>query len=461
MNRRGFLKAIGLGAAALAVPNCAAGPVAKLQKNPNVIFILIDDMGWPDVACYGSKFHETPNIDRLASEGMKFTDAYAACPVCSPTRASIMAGQYPARVGITDFIPGHWRPYEKLVVPENCLQLPLESFTIGEVFMEQGYSTCYIGKWHLGGKGYGPDKQGFDKVVLGVKNRNDKQVSGFTDQAIKFIEEKQQEPFFLYLSHYTVHIKLEAPEELVEKYKNKPKPTTGVNNPTYAAMVEHLDTNIGRILKKLDELNLAEHTIVIFFSDNGGLRQAYGGYTGKRQIVSTNAPLRDEKGTLYEGGIREPLIVRWPGVIKAGSTCTELVTSVDFYPTFLKILGARGDSSQVLDGENILPLLKSTGTLKRNAIYWHYPHYHHSRPAGAIREGDYKLIEFFEDGKLELYNLKGDIGEKNNLAKTMPEKVADLQKKLAKWRQSVGAKMPTPNPDYDPARANEWKRRSR
>ena len=189
--------------------------------------------------------------------------------------------------------------------------------------------------------------------------------------------------------------------------------------------------------------------------------EAYGGYTGKRQIVSTNAPLRDEKGTLYEGGVREPLIVRWPGVVKAGTTCSVPVTSVDFYPTFLKIVDAGGDSNQALDGEDILPLLKQTGTLERDAIYWHYPHYHHSSPAGAIREGDYKLIEFFEDGRLELYNLERDIGEKNNLAKTMPEKAADLQRKLAKWRQSVGAKMPTPNPEHDPARANEWARRPR
>jgi uncharacterized sulfatase len=252
---------------------------------------------------------------------------------------------------------------------------------------------------------------------------------------------------------------LEAPEELVNKYKNKPKPATGVNNPTYAAMVEHLDTNIGRILKMLDDLDLAERTIVIFFSDNGGLREAYGGYTGKRQIVSTNAPLRDEKGTLYEGGVREPLIVRWPGVVKAGTTCSVPVTSVDFYPTFLEIVGS--NSKQALDGENILPLLKQTGMLERDAIYWHYPHYHHSRPAGAIREGDYKLIEFFEDGQLELYNLKRDIGEKENLAAKMPEKAAELQGKLAAWRKSVGAKMPIPNPNYDPARADEWASRPR
>jgi arylsulfatase A len=464
MNRRGFLKALGLGAASLigAGPRaCPGQPHGIAPTRPNIIVILIDDMGWPDVACYGSKVHETPTIARLASQGRKFTAASAACPVCSPTRASIMAGQYPARVGITDFIPGHWRPYEKLVVPENRLQLPLESITIGEVFQGQGYSTCYIGKWHLGGKGYSPDLQGFDRVVLGVKNQNDKQVAGFTDQAIKFIQEKKQEPFFLYLSHHSVHIKLEAPEELVDKYKNKTKPATGVNNPTYAAMVEHLDTNIGRILKKLDDLDLAERTIVIFFSDNGGLHEAYGGYTGKRQIVSTNAPLRDEKGTLYEGGVREPLIVRWPGVVKAGTTCSVPVTSVDFYPTFLEISGAGGDSNQVLDGENILPLLRQNGSLERDAIYWHYPHYHHSWPAGAIREGHYKLIEFFEDGQLELYNLKRDIGEKNNLAKSMPKKAADLQRKLAKWRKSVGAKMPIPNPNYDPARADEWASRPR
>ncbi|UCF16378.1 MAG: sulfatase, partial [Phycisphaerales bacterium] len=368
MNRRSFLKAAWSGAASLMAPKCiaASGRSAGTseRRKPNVVFILIDDMGWPDVACYGSKFHDTPNIDRLARQGIKFSDAYAACPVCSPTRASIMAGQYPARIGITDFIPGHWRPYEKLVVPENRLQLPLEYVTTGEMLKEQGYATCYIGKWHLGGKDYTPDKQGFDKVVFGVKNRNDKQVSGFTDQAVKFIEEKKDEPFFLYLSHHTVHIKLEAPEELVEKYRNKPKPSDGVNNPVYAAMVEHLDTNTGRIMRKLDDLNLADNTLVIFFSDNGGLRQAYGGYKGPKQIVSTNAPLRDEKGTLYEGGIRVPLIVRWPGVIQPGTECRVPVTSVDFYPTFQEIVGAKGRANQPLDGESILPLLKQSGTLK-------------------------------------------------------------------------------------------------
>jgi uncharacterized sulfatase len=294
-----------------------------------------------------------------------------------------------------------------------------------------------------------------------VKNQNDKQVTGFTDKAIEFIEEKKQEPFFLYLSHHTVHIKLEAPQELVEKYEKKPKPASGVNHPVYAAMVEHLDTSIGRIMKKLDDLDLADRTMVIFFSDNGGLYQAYGGYRGKRESVMSNAPLRDEKGTLYEGGIRVPLIVRWPGVIRPGATCNVPATSVDFYPMFLDILGAKGPANQPLDGESLLPLLEQTGTLDRDAIYWHYPHYHHSRPAGAIREGKWKLIEFFEDGKLELYDLNKDIGETKNLADERPRKAAQLQKKLARWRKSVKAKMPTPNPDYDPARADEWKPRSR
>ncbi len=467
MNRRSFLKAVGLGTASLIVPNCAAAPLplptaASERETPNIVFILIDDMGWPDVACYGNEFHETPNINRLASQGMKFSDAYAACPVCSPTRASIMAGQYPARIGITDFIPGHWRPYEKLVVPDNRLELPLESVTVADVLKAQRYSTGYIGKWHLGNqKMHQPHRQGFSCVLGGTRNENDKRVTGFTDAATRFIEENKKRPFFLFLSHHTVHIPLEAPETLVRKYKDKPKPRAGVNNPIYAAMVEHLDNSIGRILKKLDDSGLADNTVVIFFSDNGGLREAYGGYRGRRQIVSTNAPLRDEKGTLYEGGVRVPLIVRWPGVVEGGTECDVPVTSVDFYPTLLQLVGTKASPNHPLDGESILPLLKQTGKLDRNAIYWHYPHYHHSRPAGAIREGNYKLIEFYEDGRLELYDLANDIGEKENLATTMPQKAARMQQKLARWRRSVGAKMPTANPDYDPARADEWKPRPR
>ncbi len=465
MNRRDFLKFAGSAATMAALPHFALAADNPSPK-PNFVFILIDDMGWSDLACYGSRFHETPNIDRLARQGMRFTDAYAACPVCSPTRASILAGQYPARVGITDFIPGHQRPWAKLKVPRNRLQLPLEVETIAELLKEHGYATACIGKWHLGtGPQFQPDRQGFDTVVSNkspqVRNQNDKFVTGYTDSATDFIQANRDRPFLLYLSHNSVHIKLEAPQWLIDKYQNKPKPPTGVNNPIYAAMVEHLDSSIGRIMAKLEELKIADRTVVIFFSDNGGLYQAYGGYRGQRAIVTTNAPLRDEKGTLYEGGIREPLIVRWPGVVKPGTTCSALVSSVDFYPTFLDIAGVKSNPNHTLDGESILPLLKQTGTLKRDAIYWHYPHYHHSTPAAAIRQGNYKLIEFFEDGRVELYNLKTDISEKNNLAAKMPQKAAQLQKKLAAWRKSIGAKMPTPNPDFDPARAHEWLRRQR
>ena len=466
IDRRELIRAMGLGAASLAIPGWAGSPECAMadpgpSKRPNFLFILIDDMGWSDVGCYGNKFHETPNIDRLAEQGMRFTDAYAAGPVCSPTRASILAGQYPARIGITDFIPGHWRPWAKLTVPQNRLQMPVEAVTIAEVLKEHGYTTGYIGKWHLGGKGYSPQDQGFDKVATGVRNLNDKQVTGFTDQAIKFIEENKDNPFFLYLSHHTVHIPLEAPQQLIEKYQNKPKPVgpgRRVDNAVYAAMVEHLDTSIGRIISRLDELRLAACTMVVFFSDNGGLYKPYGGYGGDKSAVTTNAPLREEKGTLYEGGIREPLIARWPGVIKAGTICSMPVSSVDFYPTFLELTGAKGDPDQVLDGKSIMPLLTQTGEFQRDAIYWHYPHYHHSTPAGAIRQGDWKLKEFYEDGRVELYNLHNDIAETDNLAKQMPEKATQLQQKLAYWRKSVGARMPTPNPDFDAARAHEWGR---
>jgi arylsulfatase A len=411
-SRRDFLRWLGLGATSAALGGCAATQSKTNGRAPNIVFILADDMGWSDLGCYGSAFHETPHIDRLAQQGMRFTDAYAACPVCSPTRASLMSGQYPAHVGVTDFIPGHWRPYEKLRVPTNRTQyLPLDVVTFAEALKPAGYVSAMIGKWHLGGKDHAPQQQGFDVVQMQGQNRSDKHVTAYTDGALEFIEQNQDRPFFLYLSHNTVHIPLEAPRELVDKYKNKPKPATGVNNPTYAAMVEHLDNSVGRLLEKLDELDLTTDTIVVFYSDNGGLRQIY---TGNGPIVATNAPLRDEKGTLYEGGIREPLIVRWPGKIEASSQCDAVVTSVDFYPTFLDIAGASKPAGQPLDGQSLLPLLHGKGRFPDRAIYWHYPHYHHSTPAGAIRQGHWKLIEFFEDGKLELYNLREDLSEQTN-----------------------------------------------
>ena len=469
-NRREFLKASCAGAVALAIGSGAkAKPAAR---KPNFVFFLIDDLGWSDVGCYGNKFNETPNIDRLAAQGMRFTDAYAACPVCSPTRASIVAGQYPARLGIIDFIPGHWRPFEKLTVPINRQQyLPLKSVTLAETLKSAGYTCGAFGKWHLGGKGRLPDAQGFDTMVVAGGGRHfgnsttpnihltkdDYLAEAITARGVEFIEANKNRPFFLYVMHYAVHIPLQARKKLIARYEKKTKPPKGVNNPTYAAMIQHVDDSVGSILAKLDELKLADNTVVVFFSDNGGLRQHFRKIG---PIVTTNAPLRDEKGTLYEGGIREPMIVRWPGRVKAGDTCNQPVTSVDFYPTFLDIAGVKRPGDHVLDGESIVPLLVSSGKLQRDAIYWHYPVYHHSTPAGAIRQGPWKLIEFFDAGpsRCELYNLKDDIGESNDLAAKMPGKVRELQQKLSQWRKSVNARLPKKNPDYDPDKAARWGR---
>ena len=458
--RRDLLRgALGLTAAALWRGRGARAARGKKTKL-NFVFLLIDDMGWADVGCYGSTYHETPTIDKLARQGMRFTDAYAACPVCSPTRASILTGKYPARLHVTDFIPGHWRPWEKLVVPKIHNQLPLEETTLPEALKAAGYVSGCFGKWHLGsGREFGPQSNGFDVAPPGGRNQNDKHVTGLTDQALKFIEANKDKPFFVYLSHHTVHIPLEAPADLVAKYKAKLKPgrkPPQQANPTYAAMVEHLDRSVGRVLDKLDRLHLAERTVVIFFSDNGGLIKIY---TGDGPVVTSNLPLRSEKGTLYEGGVRVPLIVRWPGAVKPNTVCSAPVTSVDFYPTILEIAGAPGGAKADVDGASLVGLLQGGQPPRRDAIYWHYPHYHHCRPCGAVRAGRYKLIEFYEDGRVELYDLAADVGEKTNLAEKLPKKTAELRAKLAAWRKAVGAAMPTPNPNHDPAKAHEWRRR--
>jgi len=463
-SRRTFLYRAGLAAAACPLAQAFAQPAAR---PPNIVFILIDDLGWADLGCYGNRFHETPNIDRLAQQGVRFTDAYAAAPVCSPTRASIVSGQYPARVGVTDFIAGHNRPWAKLINVRNRQQyLPLESLTVAEALQQGGYATGMFGKWHLGGREHFPEKQGFeDFLVSNGRHSNfttwppkdypeDAYLSEvLTDRAEQFMETHRGRPFFLYLSHYAVHIPLDARAELVAKYEAKPKPDDGIHNATYAAMVEHVDRSVGRIMDKLKALGLEENTLMVFFSDNGGLRQRFD---GKGPLVTSNAPLRDEKGSLYEGGIREPLIVRWPGVVEPGGTCAEPVSSVDFYPTFLEVAGLDAPEGHMLDGASIAPLLRGAPSLERDALYWHYPHYHHTTPAGAIRQGNWKLIEYFEDGRLELYNLAEDLGEKNDRAREMPEKADAMRARLEGWREGVGAAMPEPNPDYDPARAEQW-----
>jgi len=435
----------------------ASGP-APVPK-PNIIVILTDDMGWTDLGCCGSKFYETPNIDRLCGQGMRFTDAYSACTVCSPSRASILTGQYPARLHITDWISGHVRPNAKLRVPDWTMHLPLETMNIAKALKPAGYASASIGKWHLGEKEFWPEQQGFDLNVAGcamgqppsyfspyrIPTLADGQDREFlsdrlTDEAVKFIHRNRHQPFFIYLPHYAIHNPLMAKPEVIAKYKKKSDPKAPHHNAVYGGLIESVDDSVGTILRTLDELKLADHTIVIFTSDNGGL------------IGNTvNLGLRAGKGSAYEGGVRVPLLVKWPGVTKPGSVCRTPVIGTDLYPTLLAMT-ATPQPDAIVDGESIEPLLRQSGPLKREAIYWHYPHYHPggATPYGAIRQGDFRLVEFYEDQRVELYNLKADLAETRDLAGKLPDMTAELRLKLHAWRQHADAQMPTPNPAYDP-----------
>ena len=440
----------------------SAADAPKPAAKPNIVFILIDDMGWTDVGCFGSTIYKTPNIDKLAAQGMRFTDAYAACNVCSPTRASILTGKYPARLHLTDWIPGHDNPNAKLSIPDWTMHFPLEETTLAEALKPAGYVSACIGKWHLGDESYYPEKQGFDVNIGGNHKgspnsyfspyKNPKLTDGpngeyLTDRlasdAENFIKANKNKPFFLYLSNYAVHVPLQAKKEYVDQYVACGLSPKGQNSATYAAMIESVDDGVGRVMKTLDDLGIAENTVVIFMSDNGGLLKS-----------TSNAPLRAGKGTAYEGGVREPMIVKWPGVTKPGSECSVPVISCDFFPTILEMCNVAQPGP--VDGVSLVSLLKGGSSLSREALFWHYPHYHTAgaTPYGAVRAGDYRLIEFYEDNRLELYDLKKDIGEKTDLSKAMPDKTAQLAAMLRDWRQSVNAQMPSPNPDYDPAKAS-------
>ena len=456
----------------MALMLAASHPAPAAQTQPNVIFILVDDMGWTDLGCFGSKFYETPHIDRLAAQGMKFSNAYSACTVCSPTRAAVMTGQYPARLHITDWIAGHERPFAKLRIPEWQKHLPLEAKTIAEQLKARGYATACIGKWHLGDEAFFPEKQGFDFNFGGCavgaprsyfppygvpaitdEHPGEMLSDRLTGEALKFIEANKQRPFFIYLPHYAVHTPIGGKPGVIEKYKKKDTAGLKQDNPVYAALVESVDDSVGALMAKLTELKLDRNTVIFFTSDNGGLSGTVR--SGKWNKGPTdNSPLRWGKGSAYEGGVRVPLIVKWPGITEAGAVCETPVISVDYFPTIAEMTGA--DASPAADGESIAPLLKGGRSLKRDAIYWHYPHYHpgSATPYSAMRQGDWKLIEFFEDKHVELYNLKEDIGETRDLAAKQPEKVAMLRQKLNEWRNNVGAQIPTPNSAYDPGR--EW-----
>jgi arylsulfatase A len=432
---------------------------AAVTAQPNIILILADDLGWADLGCYGNPFNETPHIDRLASEGVRFTRFYAG-PVCSPTRANVQSGQDQARFGITQHIPGHKRPFAKLVDPAVPLQLPLEVETFAERLSTAGYATGYFGKWHLGGTGFGPADQGWQTAVECHGHTTPASITGsetrrtaefLTERAIQFIQTHKDHPFILQVSHIAVHIPLSTTPELLAKFNAKHPAPGYPSRPDYAALLAELDASVGRIVDAVDRAGLAQSTLVLFVSDNGGLE-----HQQDNSIVTSNHPLRAEKGTLYEGGIRIPAIARWTNTIPPASTCATPAITTDLHPTFLELAGVTAPHDAVLDGRSLVSLLKNpAATLDRDRLFWHLPHYHHSTPASAIREGDWKLIEFFEDNHLELYDLQRDPGETTNLAEKESERARAMRTALNTWRQSVNARLPLPNPAYDPARAGQ------
>jgi arylsulfatase A-like enzyme len=440
------------------------------------VFILADDLGWTDLGSFGTRFYETPNLDRLAARGTRFTNAYAACPVCSPTRASIMAGKYPARMDTTEWFGG--RRAGKMLPAEYVDHLPLEEVTIAEALREAGYRTFFAGKWHLGGEGFDPELQGFEYNAGGFSRgsppggyfspyKNPKLADGpqgehlplrLADEAAAFLDRHGEEPFLLYLSFYSVHTPLQSTEALKRKYREKRerlpedrevwgqegerKLRLVQDHAVYAGMVEAMDASVGRVLDKLEQLGLDEETIVIFTSDNGGLSTSEGHPT-------SNLPLRAGKGWLYEGGIREPTLVRWPGVADGGEVCDETIISTDFYPTMLEMAGLDPRAQQHRDGLSFAELLRGGAAPERDAVFWHYPHYSNQggSPGGAIRAGDLKLIERYEDGRLELYDLAADPGEVRDLSTERPGDARFLQARLATWRAEMDAKMLRERPE--------------
>lgn len=452
------------------------------SRRPNVVLIVADDLGGSDLGCYGSKFHRTPELDKLAASGVRFTDAYAACPVCSPTRAALMTGKFPARLHLTDWLPGRGdRPDQMLRRPTIRQELPLEETTLAEALKAAGYATAHIGKWHLGGEGFGPREQGFDvniggdhtgtprsyfapyrggkqgeaaAVMPGLENAptGEYLTDRLTAEAEKFIDAHRAQPFFVYLPHYGVHTPLKAKEEMIAAYAGwDGVPHGKQENPIYAAMLESVDASVGRIVSQLEKLGLRENTLIIFTSDNGGLATLEGPHTP----ATNNAPLREGKGWLYEGGIRVPLIMSGPGIAKAvdgkpARTDKTPVWSCDILPTVLELAGLKPTAA--VDGASLAGLLQGAAAPQREALYWHYPHYANQggKPGGAVRAGQWKLIEFYENGRRELFDVSGGGGESRNWAAEKPEIVAELAGKLDAWRKSVDAQMPTPNADYVP-----------
>jgi len=450
------------------------------KTKTNFVFFLVDDMGMMDLGTYGSTFHETPNIDNLAKTGMKFNYGYAACPVCSPTRASIMTGRHPVRLDITDWIPGSSNNKKnKLLHPEDRDNLALKEVTIAEELKSHGYQTFFAGKWHLGNEGHWPTDQGFDinigghhrgsppggyyapwnNPVLEAKKKGEYLTERLTEESTRFLENRNSDkPFLLYLSYYNIHTPIQAYKKHIDHYQKKAEKFSGTtptkqehsgqtrmrqDNPALASMVSAVDDSVGTLLAKLDELGLSDDTVVIFFSDNGGLS------TKPKMGPGSNSPLRAGKGWLYEGGVREPTIIRAPGVTKAESVSNQPIVSMDFFPTMLELAGLPPKPKLHADGRSIVPELKGKKG-KTRPLYWHYPHYHGSTwtPGASIRDGGWKLIKFYDHEKVALYNLKEDPSESNDLSEQNPKIAKDLESKLVAWQKRMNAKLPRPNPDY-------------
>ncbi|OGV70508.1 MAG: hypothetical protein A2283_08735 [Lentisphaerae bacterium RIFOXYA12_FULL_48_11] len=494
MKRRDFLRLAGAGTLASFIP--AAAESAESGKKPNIIFILADDLGWRDLSTTGSTFYETPNVERLRQRGMYFTDAYSANPLCSPTRASILTGLWPARIGITApvchvkeetfeaSVKDKAPPTKKAITCESATRLKHEYLTVAEMLKENGYATAHFGKWHLGPEPYDPLYQGFDvdiphwpgpgpagSYVAPWKFKDFKERTPgehledrMGDEAIKFIEENKDKPFYMNYWQFSVHAPFDAKKELIEKYKAKVDPNNPQKCPTYAAMVQSLDDNVGKVLSAVDRLGIADHTIIVFFSDNGGNM-----YNTVEDVPPTsNAPLRGGKATIYEGGTRVPCFVVWPGVVKPGSTSNQVIQSIDWYPTILEMLGIVRKPGQEFDGISIVPTLKGE-KLSRDTIFCLFPHEpkvpEGTPPSVYVRKGGWKLIRIFFDGenqqhRYELYNLKDDIGEKNNLAEKYPERVTKMDALIEKFLLESKAVLPVKNPAYRPDAidsADGWK----
>jgi arylsulfatase A-like enzyme len=464
-------------------------------KKPNIIFVLADDLGWMDITVNGSKYYDTPNMERLAKRGMVFKNAYTASPLCSPTRASILTGKYPARFHFTT-PGGHLppnpdevlmrdkaAPWQKVITPASRTFMPLEELTIAENLTKNGYNTGFIGKWHLGQNPYNPENQGFDYNVAGgpnpgppsyfspyhIKNLTDGPPREYitdriTDEALRFIENKKDSTFFLCMWEFAVHAPYQGKLSLVKEYENKVDPRGKQDSPIMAAMIKSLDESMGRIMDKLDELKISDNTIIIFTSDNGG--NMYDIVNGKNP--TNNYPLRGGKGNIYEGGVRVPLIISWPGKTKPGSVSEEIVSSIDFYPTILEIANSTAQKGQILDGRSLVPVLTGNSHLKREAVFCHFPHYvpaTNNYPSTSVRKGDWKLIRFYGEGpgrtdKLELYNLKDDLGEERNLVLKYKARVKNLNRLITRHVEDIDGLFPVSNPDFNPSAKNTMGKRS-